>query len=615
MASLPPAPEVSPGKSLKEMLTPSLLVLFGSQTGTAHDVAERIGREARRRRLQCRVRALDSYNVVNLINEPLVIFVCATTGQGDPPDNMKNFWKFIFRKNLPPTSLCQMDYAVLGLGDSSYAKFNFVAKKLHRRLLQLGGNALLPIGLGDDQHDLGPDAVIGPWLLDLWRKVLGLYPVPSDLSVIPADTPLPSRFILNFCDGVPGISCEEQHAENQRPEELPSDHKPFLAPMVSNQRVTAKSHFQDVRLIEFDITGSGISFTAGDIVMIQPQNSASDTKQFCHLLNLDPDQHFVLQPREPDVICPTQLPQPCTIHHLVSHYLDITRVPHRSFFEILACLSQHQMEREKLFEFSSAQGQEELYNYCNRPRRTILEVLGDFPHSAASIPPDYLLDLIPPIRPRAYSIASSLLAHPFRVQIIVAVVQYQTRLRKPRQGLCTSWLASLDPSREPVRVPLWVRNSGLTFPSEPNTPVIMVGPGTGVAPFRAAIQQRVAQGQKGNYLFFGCRQKDKDFYCEAEWQELIQRGFLTLITAFSRDQEEKIYVQHRLQEHGALVWELLNQHGAYFYLAGNAKSMPASVSEALTSLFKSEGGLSDPDAAAYLTMLERTMRFQAETWA
>ncbi|XP_031807764.1 NADPH-dependent diflavin oxidoreductase 1 isoform X4 [Sarcophilus harrisii] len=523
-----------------------------------------------------------------------------------------------------------MDYAVLGLGDSSYAKFNFVAKKLHRRLLQLGGNALLPIGLGDDQHDLGPDAVIGPWLLDLWRKVLGLYPVPSDLSVIPADTPLPSRFILNFCDGVPGISCEEQHAENQRPEELPSDHKPFLAPMVSNQRVTAKSHFQDVRLIEFDITGSGISFTAGDIVMIQPQNSASDTKQFCHLLNLDPDQHFVLQPREPDVICPTQLPQPCTIHHLVSHYLDITRVPHRSFFEILACLSQHQMEREKLFEFSSAQGQEELYNYCNRPRRTILEVLGDFPHSAASIPPDYLLDLIPPIRPRAYSIASSLLvrdnvhlqsserkeeAHPFRVQIIVAVVQYQTRLRKPRQGLCTSWLASLDPSREPVRVPLWVRNSGLTFPSEPNTPVIMVGPGTGVAPFRAAIQQRVAQGQKGNYLFFGCRQKDKDFYCEAEWQELIQRGFLTLITAFSRDQEEKIYVQHRLQEHGALVWELLNQHGAYFYLAGNAKSMPASVSEALTSLFKSEGGLSDPDAAAYLTMLERTMRFQAETWA
>ncbi|XP_016283590.2 NADPH-dependent diflavin oxidoreductase 1 isoform X3 [Monodelphis domestica] len=581
MASFPPAPEVSPGKLLKKMLTPSILILFGSQTGTAQDVAERIGREARRKRLQCRVQALDSYDVVNLINEPLVIFVCATTGQGDPPDNMKNFWKFIFRRNLPPTSLCQMDYAVLGLGDSSYAKFNFVAKKLHRRLLQLGGSALLPIGLGDDQHDLG----------------------------------LPSKFILNFQDETAEISSDEQHSENRSPGELPSEHKPFLASMVSNQRVTTESHFQDVRLIEFDITGSRISFTAGDIVMIQPQNSASDTQQFCHLLNLDPNRCFVLQPREPDAPCPIQLPQPCTIQHLVSHYLDITRVPHRSFFEILACLSHHQMEREKLLEFSSAQGQEELYNYCNRPRRTILEVLGDFPHSAASIPPDYLLDLIPPIRPRAYSIASSLLAHPLRLQILMAVVQYQTRLRKPRQGLCSSWLASLDPRKGPIRVPLWVRNSTMTFPSEPNTPVIMVGPGTGVAPFRAAIQERVAQGQTGNYLFFGCRQKDKDFYCESEWQELIQRGFLTLVTAFSRDQEEKIYVQHRLREHGALVWELLDQHGAYFYLAGNAKSMPASVSEALTSLFQSEGGLSGPDAATYLTSLERTMRFQAETWA
>ena len=144
------------------MQVPQLLVLFGSQTGTAQDEAERLGREARRRRLGCRVQALDSYSVANLIREPLVIFVCATTGQGDPPDNMKNFWRFIFRKSLPSSSLCQMDFAVLGLGDSSYAKFNFVAKKLHRRLLQLGGSALLPPCLGDDQHELGPDAAIDP---------------------------------------------------------------------------------------------------------------------------------------------------------------------------------------------------------------------------------------------------------------------------------------------------------------------------------------------------------------------------------------------------------------------------------------------------------------------
>ncbi|XP_016817729.1 NADPH-dependent diflavin oxidoreductase 1 isoform X2 [Pan troglodytes] len=484
------------------MPSPQLLVLFGSQTGTAQDVSERLGREARRRRLGCRVQALDSYPVVNLINEPLVIFVCATTGQGDPPDNMKNFWGFIFRKNLPSTALCQMDFAVLGLGDSSYAKFNFVAKKLHRRLLQLGGSALLPVCLGDDQHELG----------------------------------LPSKFTLLFLQEAPSTGSEGQRVAHPGSQEPPSESKPFLAPMISNQRVTGPSHFQDVRLIEFDILGSGISFAAGDVVLIQPSNSAAHVQRFCQVLGLDPDQLFMLQPREPDVSSPTRLPQPCSMRHLVSHYLDIASVPRRSFFELLACLSLHELEREKLLEFSSAQGQEELFEYCNRPRRTILEVLCDFPHTAAAIPPDYLLDLIPAIRPRAFSIASSLLIHPSRLQILVAVVQFQTRLKEPRRGLCSSWLASLDPGQGPVRVPLWVRPGSLAFPETPDTPVIMVGPGTGVAPFRAAIQERVAQGQTGNFLFFGCRWRDQDFYWESEWQELEKRDCLTLIPAFSREQ-------------------------------------------------------------------------------
>ncbi|XP_053418272.1 NADPH-dependent diflavin oxidoreductase 1 isoform X3 [Nycticebus coucang] len=481
-------------------------------------------------------------------------------GQGDPPDNMKNFWRFIFRKSLPSTSLCQMDFAVLGLGDSSYAKYNFVAKKLHRRLLQLGGSALLPPCLGDDQHELGPDAAIDPWLQDLWVKVLELYPVPQGLTVIPAGVPLPSKFTLHFLQEAPSTCSEEQRLPSPDSQGPPSESQPFLAPMVSNQRVTGPLHFQDVRLIEFDITASGISFVAGDVVLIQPSNSAAHVQQFCQVLGLNPDQSFLLQPQESGVPCPSRLPQPCSIWHLVSQYLDITSVPRRSFFELLACLSVHELEREKLLEFGSAQGQEELYEYCSRPRRTILEVLCDFPHTAGAIPPDYLLDLIPPIRPRAFSIASSLL-------ILMAVVRYQTRLKEPRHGLCSSWLASLDPGQGdpaprgctaqgscphnhnlssffmpcspaigPVQVPLWVRPGGLAFPETPDTPIIMVGPGTGVAPFRAAIQERVAQGRTGNILFFGCRWQAQDFYWEEEWRGLERKGFLTLVTAFSREQ-------------------------------------------------------------------------------
>ncbi|XP_075415865.1 NADPH-dependent diflavin oxidoreductase 1 isoform X2 [Tenrec ecaudatus] len=362
-------------------------------------------------------------------------------------------------------------------------------------------------------------------------------------------------------------------------------------------------------------TSLALGFAAGDVVLIQPENSASHVQQFCQLLGLDPDQNFVLQPREPDATCPARLPQPCSVRHLVGRYLDVAGVPRRSLFELLASLSPDELEREKLLEFSSAGGQEALHAYCTRPRRTVLEVLCDFPHTAAAVPPDYLLDLIPPIRPRAFSIASSLVTLPGRLQILVAVVQYWTRLKEPRRGLCSCWLASLDPGQGPVQVPLWVQPGSLTFPETADTPVVMVGPGTGVAPFRAAIQERVARGQTGNVLFFGCRQRDQDFYWEAEWQELKRRGCLTLVTAFSREQQQKVYVQHRLREHGPLVWELINQQGAYFYLAGNAKSMPAEVTEALTSVFQEQGGLSGPDAASYLTGLQRALRFQAETWA
>uniref|UniRef100_J3SC79 NADPH-dependent diflavin oxidoreductase 1 n=1 Tax=Crotalus adamanteus TaxID=8729 RepID=J3SC79_CROAD len=593
-----------------------MLVLYGSQTGTAQDTAERVGREAKRRHFHCKVEALDDYQVANLIHEPLVVFVCATTGQGDPPDNMKNFWKFLFRKNLPPTSLCQMDYAVLGLGDSSYPKFNFIAKKLHRRLLQLGGSPLVPTALGDDQHDLGPDAVTDPWLLSLWEKILALYPLPPGLHVMSPDVLLPPKYNFQFLDEASGDLRRATLQPEDALSDVPSDRNPFGAQMVSNRRVTSESHFQDVRLIEFDITGSGIEYGAGDIVMIQPHNSPEEVRLFCDLLGLDPDACFTLRPTEAGTPLPVHLPQPSTVRYLVTHCLDITCVPRRSFFEFLFHFSPNELERSKLQEFSSAQGQEELHAYCNRPRRTILEVLCDFPHTTCAIPWNYLLDLTPQVRPRAFSIASSILTHPNRIQILLAVVHYKTCLSKARRGLCSTWLASLNPQNEVVRVPLWVKKGTLKFPAEPGAPVVMIGPGTGVAVFRAAIQERVAQGRTGkNCLFFGCRNRAKDFYCQAEWEELVKRGLLTLFVAFSRDQEEKIYVQHRIRENKELLWELVKHKEAQIYLSGNAKQMPEAVAEALKFVFQSEGGLSAPEAEEYLTLLAQTHRFQAETWS
>ncbi|KAJ8379615.1 hypothetical protein SKAU_G00003930 [Synaphobranchus kaupii] len=599
---------------VNRMSPPSLLVLYGSQTGTAQDTAERIGRQAKRRWLQVRVEALDKYNVANLIAESLVVFVCATTGQGDPPDNMKKFWRFLFRRSLPASSLCRLDCAVLGLGDSSYPKFNFIAKKLHKRLAQLGASTLLPLGLADDQHDLGPDGVIDPWLSAFWDRVLTLYPPPRGQEPLREDELLPPRFVFHFLDDVTEnltIQSEALDKEQLRPS---SQVHPFMARVVSNQRVTHASHFQDVRHIEFDTTGSDIEYSPGDVVMIRPNNCSENVEQVCQILRLDPTRQFILRPAEGETV-PAHLPQPCTLGYLLESFLDIGCVPRRSFFELLSCFATNELETEKLTEFCSAEGQDELFTYCNRPRRTAVEVLVDFPHTTADITVDYLLDLFPEIQPRSFSIASSLLAYPNRIHILIAVVQYKTILKKPRKGLCSTWLASLDPTQGEVCVPLWTKKGIMSFPRDMSSVVIMVGPGTGVAPFRSALQERTAQGKTGNVLFFGCRSSSKDFYCQRDWEEMERAGQLTLFTAFSRDQEDKVYVQHRVKEQAALLWDLITNRNGHFYIAGNSKQMPAAVCDALKEVFQSEGGLSATQAEDMFDAMERTGHFQSETWA
>lgn len=158
-----------------------LTILYGSQTGTAQDLAEYIWRESKRFYFTGTVMPMDKYDIQSLPNEEFIVFVCSTTGQGDEPDNMKTFWRFLLRKSLPPDSLCSLKYAVLGLGDSGYEKFNFVAKRLNKRLQQLGANILIPIGLCDDQHDLGPSAVYVNWMIDLWKELLLRDPLPDGL--------------------------------------------------------------------------------------------------------------------------------------------------------------------------------------------------------------------------------------------------------------------------------------------------------------------------------------------------------------------------------------------------------------------------------------------------
>lgn len=237
----------------------------------------------------------------------------------------------------------------------------------------------------------------------------------------------------------------------------------------------------------------------------------------------------------------------------------------------MAHFTKSDLEKEKLLEFCTPEGQEELYSYCHRPRRTILEILGDFPHTTPYIPINYLFDLIQPLQPRAFSIASSQLAKRNEIDLLMAVVKYKTKMFKPRTGVCSTWLSSLDPGKKKELIPVWIKKGTITLPPrETNVPLIMIGPGTGVAPFRNFVLERISRGVGLNYLFFGCRNEKMDYFFQDEWKSYCDKGQLTVIPAFSRDQDDKVYVQHKIKEHAALVWQLIDKQGAYIYVAGKA---------------------------------------------
>ncbi|XP_017786691.1 PREDICTED: NADPH-dependent diflavin oxidoreductase 1 isoform X2 [Nicrophorus vespilloides] len=564
-----------------------LTVLYGSQTGNAQDLAERIWRESKRFHF---------------------------AGTGEEPDNMKQFWKFLLRRSLPADSLKKLNFAVLGLGDSSYVKYNFVAKRLNKRLGQLGAHQLIPIGLGDDQHDLGYDGASDPWIEALWINALNAFPLPQGVSPLDRNQPVVPRW------NVTSKLCLEPKSVNKQQSLYYSTRtsKEFFVTIIDNVRVTTDDHFQDVRLIKLKTNGQ--EYNSGDVVVLRPRNLPSQVAEFQRILlendvDIPPETIFNLSERSSDFPVPPHLQGPISFQQLCEEYFDLTSIPRRHTFSILAQLTDSEIEKEKCLEFTTAEGQDDLYNYCNRPRRNITEVLEDFRHATKNITKDILFELLQPIKPRDFSIASSCRYHRDEIHILVAVVKYKTKLTKERLGLCSNYLADLKSGDE---VSVWLKKGSFKFPLNPEDPAIMVGPGTGVAPFRNFIFQRVNEGVASAdnlILFFGCRSRCKDFYCKDEYESLQDEGMLHLICAFSRDQDDKIYVQHKIAENAKEVWRALATRRAHIFVAGNSKNMPQEVRSAFARVCVEEGGLDEEKAEAFLAQMEKTNQYQTETWS
>ncbi|KAI0640980.1 riboflavin synthase domain-like protein [Trametes meyenii] len=583
----------------------TLTILYATETGTAQDVADRLARLCRNLRIHARVHNLDAYSPTELINEHLVIFVVSTTGSGQAPRAMSSLWNMLLRADLPDDLFEDLAFSVFGLGDSAYEKFCWPAKLLGRRLIQLGANELCARGEGDDQHQLGVDGALGPWMIQLATVIEQIYPLPKGVVREAQDSLPPAR--VSISDAPPG-------AQLTRKDPLVADREYHLATVTCNRRITSEDWNQDVRHFEFSFDDD-IRYRPGDVAVIHPEAIPAEVETFLSGIgyaNIADDPIDIRHTLE-DQSLPDHLPTTTTLREVFTRYVDINAVPRRSFFAVLKHFAQDELEREKLEEFLSDEGADEMYEYCQRPRRTISEVLEEF--RSAKIPREYVFDLFPPLRPRQFSIASSVKMYPRSIHLCIAIVQYRTMLKIPRRGVCTSWLARLKPGDQ---LQIGIQKGFITLPTNTKTPVICVGPGTGVAPMRSVIQERIFDGIFENTLYFGCRSASKDHHYGEEWTRYASEDKLTYRVAFSRDGPEGVprtYVQNLIREDATRIWRLVGERDAWVYISGSANKMPAAVRAAIQHALVSQGGMEDEAAKEYIVRMEKEGRLIEECWS
>ena len=551
-------------------------IIYASQTGNSEFYSKVLARMLYERGLEVSVSSVEDCSILSLVEkERQMIFVCSTTGQGTVPSAMKRFWSELLRVNMPP--LPKLSYTVFGLGDSSYEHYNFASKKLYRRLEQLGAKTICVRGEGDEQSACGIDDGFYAWFENLCLAL--------DLSTV-------VRPIMGPTVGVGMIQdrCSITFIERGN----------YKGRVLSNERITHAEHFQDTRLISVAME-SKVTYDAGDVAVIYPRNSPGSVSLFCSRLKWDAS--WVLELSQIYPFAPVESDTPLTLGVLLTEYFDLLGPPNRSFFSTLSKFAKDEVQRQKLREIASPEGYDIYLDYCVRPRRTPLEILEDF-GSVETVPIEYLFDLLPPMKPRSFSIASYSTE---KVELCVALVKYKHRLiRMERVGLFSEYIREqLLPGSI---ICLSIVKGDICVPPDAPVPLVFMASGTGIAPMRALIQKYGMERKA--YLFFGCRSVDKDFYFCEEWKGYSN---LQVFAKGSRDQGEKIYLQDIIRGQAELVYKLVVEAGAVLVLAGNTKLSPA-VKGALCEVFMEQGGFTKDLAKMFIERLCKQGRFQIECW-
>jgi sulfite reductase alpha subunit-like flavoprotein len=613
----------------------SVRILYATATGTAEDVAYALAQ--RYVILGADVSAcstVDSHTFPALVSHgasgTLFVFIIATAGDGEAPKCMTQMWTEMRVARLSRDTLSGVNVAVFGLGDRGYQKFNAAARRLATRIVDIGARMVVPLALGDESAPGGYDTALLPWIEMLFGATIPSYepgqlpsPLPSpkphfevQLHFTPLNSP-PQKWDTDFSKWRRGQVWDSRILSGAI-DDTKSERVPIVEASVSDNLVLTTpeglNENREVRHIALDISkefGSFSSYVPGDAVHVMPRNRSSAVQAFFELVDVDPHCIISLAGRTED-LASLNIRTPCKLADFVAAQLDLSAMPRRRFFERLAAFAANDLERDKLVDFSSAEG-DALIQYAYREKRTILMALRDFP--SARPPLADLIDMIPSLRSRAFSIASSRFAHGKSIHICAAIVRYTTPLRFARVGVCSSlWLhAGVGDV-----IPVYLERGSLRFSK--SHPAILVGPGTGVAPIRSFVSSLPANEQESlvpRILYVGCRHARGDYLYEKEWVAAVQSQRLSRVeTAFSRDDpERKVYVQNLMLNNVDELWKLIDgERKGIVYIAGAAGDMPKAVRSAITSAARKVGGLSEADAERYVSRLQSTRRLQIECW-
>ncbi|XP_020298213.1 NADPH--cytochrome P450 reductase isoform X2 [Pseudomyrmex gracilis] len=597
----------------------SLVVFYGSQTGTAEEFAGRLAKEGIRYKMKGMVadpEECDMEELVHLknISNSLAVFCLATYGEGDPTDNAMDFIDWL--KN-GDANLTGLNYAVFGLGNKTYEHYNEIAIYVDHRLEQLGATRVFELGLGDDDANIEDDFIT--WKDKFWPAVcefFGIEGAGEDVSIrqykLTEHVDLPADRIYT------GELARLHSFANQRP---PYDAKnPFLAPVKVNRELHGPTSERSCMHIEFDIENSKIRYETGDHLAVYPVNNAELVNKIGEQCGANLDTVFTLTNTDEESTKKHPFPCPCSYRTALTHYLDITSNPRTHILKELAEYASDPADKEKLKLMASTtvEGKAAYQQWVVQENRNIVHILEDI--SSLKPPLDHLCELLPRLQCRYYSISSSPKLYPNSVHITAVVVEYKTPTGRINKGVTTTWLKEKHPSDPLCLVPIFVRKSQFRLPTHPSTPIIMVGPGTGIAPFRGFIQERDFAKKEGKkvgdtILYFGCRKSQEDYLYREELEEYVKSGTLILHTAFSREQSHKVYVTHLLEKNKDEIWRVIGEQNGHIYVCGDARNMARDVHNILVKVVMERGNMSELDATNYIKKMDSQKRYSSDVWS